>query len=337
VNGTPDARRDEIPSPGVTQARELLAQGPAAGAAPGPRGRIAAALRRQLRQVRRIEIAHQQRLDTTIVEAIANLSDQVRDLRHRQDDDEQRGRDRDQRAHELSLATAEMGRKLRAQVRTALNTRPYLVATPFGPLDSPVGPALGFTSFVSTPADLERGPGDFAGVRLERDSHAPYLAVLAERRPLLGLGARAAELVARLEGNGTAGPAEPTSADPLAELEGSADGSLGAVMSIQLLERLPNAAQWKLLELAVRKLRPGGVFIAESTNPHSASAMRLLAQAEQQLHPIYPEVALAMCGLTGFAPAFVFAPGHPAFEPARFIARDFAIVATRPGPGDDAG
>jgi len=43
-----------------------------------------------------------------------------------------------------------------------------------------------------------------------------------------------------------------------------------------------------------------------------------------------------MCGLTGFAPSFVFAPGYPSFESARFMTPRFALVATRPGAAASA-
>jgi len=56
-------------------------------------------------------------------------------------------------------------------------------------------------------------------------------------------------------------------ADALAHLEALQDGSLGAVFSAQFVEHLPVAAYSRLIELAYRKLRSGGVLILETQNP----------------------------------------------------------------------
>lgn len=56
-------------------------------------------------------------------------------------------------------------------------------------------------------------------------------------------------------------------ADALAYLEAQADGSLGAVFSAQFVEHLPVAAYSRLIALAYRKLRKGGLLILETQNP----------------------------------------------------------------------
>ncbi len=305
-----------------------MALGPPETEPLGVRGRIVGALRRRLALALRPQLAHQRDVDAALADAIAQLRDRVRAAEAQAVERDHRARELAERTVELGRVISDLDRALRAQVRAALHTRPYLAATPFGPLDSPAGPAIGFAlsdAFAPGSADDETERAFAGRTEQPRDRCALYLALLDGLRPMVGLGAT--ELVDRLGGEVVA---DDSSVDLLAELDRRADGSLGAVFCVQLLERLPMAARWRLLELVLHKLRPGGVFIAETANPHSASAMRLLAHAEQERHPLYPEVALAMCGLTGFAPAFVFAPGHPAFEPARFIARDFAIVATRP-------
>lgn len=47
-------------------------------------------------------------------------------------------------------------------------------------------------------------------------------------------------------------------------------------------------------------------------------------------HPVFPEMALGMCGLTGFGRAFVFAPGHPSFESHASLRRASASSLLRP-------
>src|SRR5205085_2705972 len=74
-------------------------------------------------------------------------------------------------------------------------------------------------------------------------------------------------------------------ADLHACLEGLEDGSLGGVFAGQVVEHLPPPALVLLLERAAAKLRPGGLFVAETINPLSPLALRYyfsdLTHAEQ--------------------------------------------------------
>lgn len=82
--------------------------------------------------------------------------------------------------------------------------------------------------------------------------------------------------------------------DSLSVLEAQPNRSLGAVFSSGVIERLAVSSQWHLLERALHTLHPGGLFIAETLNPHSVSAMRMLAMSEVGQYPVFPEVALGM-------------------------------------------
>jgi hypothetical protein len=62
------------------------------------------------------------------------------------------------------------------------------------------------------------------------------------------------------------------------------------------------------LELSLKKLKPEGLFIAETVNPHSAAALKAFWVDLTHQQPIFPEVALALCKTTGFGSAFVFHP-----------------------------
>ncbi len=104
------------------------------------------------------------------------------------------------------------------------------------------------------------------------------------------------------------------SGDLVEQLAQAGDRTLGTIFCAQVIEHLPVTQLWKLLDLALVKLVPGGRMIAETVNPHSVAALKMFWIDPTHQNPIFPEVALAMAGITGFAPAFVFAPGDSGFR-----------------------
>ena len=67
-----------------------------------------------------------------------------------------------------------------------------------------------------------------------------------------------ADMAAYAQGEGL----DVVQADALAHLAALPDGSLGGIFASQLVEHLPPAVLYRLLELAVAKLRPGGLLVA---------------------------------------------------------------------------
>jgi len=63
-------------------------------------------------------------------------------------------------------------------------------------------------------------------------------------------------------------------ADLFTWLAARADGSLGGITAFQVLEHLPPASLFDLVELAIRKLAPSGRVLFETINPESVYAMR---------------------------------------------------------------
>jgi SAM-dependent methyltransferase len=124
---------------------------------------------------------------------------------------------------------------------------------------------------------------------------APVLDVGCGRGELVGLlreaGVEArgvdadADMVAFAQGEGL--PVEQ--ADLLAHLESLEDGSLGGVFAGQVVEHLPPPALVRLLQLAAAKLRPGGVFVAETINPLSPLALRYYFSDLTHAQPLVPE------------------------------------------------
>jgi SAM-dependent methyltransferase len=123
---------------------------------------------------------------------------------------------------------------------------------------------------------------------------------------------------------------EVVEADIVEHLRSLPDGALGTVFSAQVIEHLRYEDLRSLLELALRKLCPGGLLIAETVNPHRIASLKTFWVDLTHQHPIFPEVALALCGIAGFDSAYVFAPTFDSFEQARTGSPAYAVVASAP-------
>jgi SAM-dependent methyltransferase len=134
----------------------------------------------------------------------------------------------------------------------------------------------------------------------------PVLDVGCGRGELLGLlrdaGVEArgvdadADMVAFARGEGLV----VEQADAIAYLDGLEDGSLGGIFAGQVVEHLPPAALTTLLELAARKLRPGGLLVAETINPLSPLALRNYYADLTHAQPLVPETLALLVGQAGF-------------------------------------
>jgi 2-polyprenyl-3-methyl-5-hydroxy-6-metoxy-1,4-benzoquinol methylase len=178
------------------------------------------------------------------------------------------------------------------------------------------------------------------------DSQRPYLDLLAEHGQVLDVGCGRGELLDLLRERGIPATGvdldagmvtrsrekghDVAEADAVAYLEGLEDGSLGTIFSAQLVEHLARPELERFVELAHAKLRPGGLFIAETVNPHCARALKAFWLDLTHQHPIFPEVALMLCRIAGFPEAYVFHPtgsGEAAYD--RFTQDAYAVVATK--------
>ena len=94
--------------------------------------------------------------------------------------------------------------------------------------------------------------------------------------------------------------------------------SLPAIFSAQVIEHLPFEQLKAFLTLCRSRLRPGGTVIVETVNPHALEAFKTFYTDLTHQRPIFPEVALALIELAGFARAHVVFPlgtGTPDREP----------------------
>jgi glycosyltransferase involved in cell wall biosynthesis len=189
--------------------------------------------------------------------------------------------------------------------------------------------------------DVFRGPE-----QLVRGRQSFYVEVVREMQPIVDLGSGRGEFLdlAREAGLDITGVDNDASMvahcrekghqvihdDALAFLESRPPASLGAIVSFQLIEHLSVASLRRLLELSVERLRIGGLFIAETVNPHSLRAYKTFWTDLTHEKPIFPETLLVLARSHGFGSAsVVFANGTgDAATDARHEG-DYALVARR--------
>jgi len=173
-----------------------------------------------------------------------------------------------------------------------------------------------------------------------------YVPLLREHAPVLDVGCGRGELLELLREAGIEARGVDTDPgmitvcerkgldvaqqDGLTALDAAADDTLGAVVSLQVIEHLPYEAFHRLFALAAQKLRRGGLFVAETVNPHSQVALKHFWLDLTHEQPVFPEVALAGAGTAGFREAYIFYPGGTGdAEADRTRVGDYALVATR--------
>jgi 2-polyprenyl-3-methyl-5-hydroxy-6-metoxy-1,4-benzoquinol methylase len=117
--------------------------------------------------------------------------------------------------------------------------------------------------------------------------------------------------------------------DGIAYLDRLEAASLGGVTAIHVVEHLPYDQLERLFLAARTALRPGGVLVAETINPHSLSAFKTFWVDPTHRAPIFPEVAHALALIHGFERAEIRYPrGSGDGERDRIEQTEYALVAT---------
>jgi SAM-dependent methyltransferase len=144
-----------------------------------------------------------------------------------------------------------------------------------------------------------------------------YLDLLVANPPVVDIGCGRAELVELLTRRGIEAIGVDTDPSMVAEardrgldvrqVDGSSflrerePGSLGAIIATHLVEHLEFADLVELLELAATRLRPGGVFIAETPNPTSLVVLgNSYILDPTHLRPLHPSLLTFLCEGAGF-------------------------------------
>ena len=303
-------KRESRETPG-TRAAQFLAEGPSLSwDAPSRSGVVGRVWRRVLRRLLRPYLVRQAELETLLVSGVGEL---------------ERARDR------LEKRTETLGESL-DHLLAKLHARPYTAE----PDDRATSPYAAFE-------DVFRGPEERVRELLE-----PYVELLRGHEPVLDLGCGRGELLdllseAGIEARGVdsdQGMVERSrakglaveQADAVSYLEQQPEGSLGAIVAVHVIEHLAYEELQRLFELTRRALRPGGLFVAETVNPHSVQAFKTFWVDPTHRAPIFPEVASALALIHGFAGAeIVFPRGSGDAETDRTEQTEYALVASTPG------
>ena len=189
--------------------------------------------------------------------------------------------------------------------------------------------------------DVFRGDDDRVNAGL-----APYVEMLRPHAPVLDIGCGRGEMLellrdAGIEASGVdsdVGMVQEARRRGLTLHEGDAvaylatldDGAMGGLIACQVIEHIPWPALTTVLREAYRVLRPGGVFIMETVNPHCLQALKAFWLDPTHQHPIFPEACLVFARQAGFSRGeVVFAGTDAPLNDAMREATAYAVVATR--------
>lgn len=139
--------------------------------------------------------------------------------------------------------------------------------------------------YLDTLASAGIAPGDLEVVLDLGSGRGEWLEVLAER----GYRGRGVDTNRGMLETSRARGHDVVEADALDYLRAQADGSFAAVTSMHMVEHIPHPAVVRLLDEALRVLRPGGLLILETPNPENVLVGSCMFYMDPtHLHPIPP-------------------------------------------------
>lgn len=207
---------------------------------------------------------------------------------------------------------AELRERLNALERRTRGITSERAANPTAEATPPTEPSSASVDY----AGLERrfrGPSEaITEIQKER-----YLELLTSHPPVLDIGCGKGELLELLQGGGVEalgidldpGMVQEARSKGLDVHEGDAlsflstrpEASLGSIVSLHVVEHLPLDSLVRLLELSVTRLKPGGVFVAETPNPASLIVLgNSFVLDPTHVNPIHPSLMTFLCESAGF-------------------------------------
>jgi SAM-dependent methyltransferase len=332
----------------------------------GEGGQVRGGAKRAYNRAIRPYAAYQHQVNDSIGRSLDELRDELKDLRQtlaamidgttareeRINANEERLRVLSRQAAHLTESGAGMEERLRRadDLVDAARTEPYMSDDRLGEHeDAVLGKTLGFRSEgvagegYRSFEDLFRGSEEMI-----RDRQKIYLDVIGDREPVFDAGCGRGEFLDLLNGAGKAFlgvDLDPTMvercrekgydtvrlADAVEALEETEPATLGAIFSAQVIEHMPFETLQRFLELGLTRLKPGGLMIAETVNPHSARALKAFWVDPTHQHPLFPEVMLSLCETLGYARGDVIAPyGTGDWEADRVSDGEYAVIAAAP-------
>ena len=202
-------------------------------------------------------------------------------------------------------------RSLQAQAAAPVQSGP-VQSGPVQAAPAAAAPSSALFDYVGFERRFRGDPEAVAAALAER-----YLDLLVANPPVVDIGCGRAELVEMLTRRGVEAIGVDTDPSMVAEardrgldvrqvdgssfLRGREPGSLGAVIATHLVEHLEFADLVELLELAATRLRPGGLFIAETPNPTSLVVLgNSFILDPTHLRPLHPSLLTFLCEGAGF-------------------------------------
>jgi glycosyltransferase involved in cell wall biosynthesis/SAM-dependent methyltransferase len=306
-------------------------------------GSVRVAAKRLYMRLLRPYAAHQQRINISAAESLDELREVLSETLRLDVEN-----DKKLRTLRRQMAAAE-------ELVDAAAAEPYVEDDRLSRRDHPVlGRTIGFRT---EPGEMEgdgyRGFEDlFRGSeQMIRDRQLVYVDLVADRGPVLDVGCGRGEFLDLLAERGIErrgvdldpdmvkrcrekGHENVEQGDLLDVLERTPPGSLGAIFSAQLIEHLELDQLQRFLQLGLSRLRPGGLLIAETVNPHSAAALKAFWVDPTHAHPLFPETMLVLCALSGYVAGDIFAPvGTGDWDEDRTRVGEYAVVAAAPDAG----
>jgi SAM-dependent methyltransferase len=249
-----------------------------------------------------------------------------------------------------AIVEADIKRESYDELVSAARATPYMSDQRLSQREDPVlGKTLGFR------ANGGEGEGyrDFEDLfrgseEMIRDRQKIYLDVIGDREPVFDAGCGRGEFLDLLNDAGKkyiGVDLDPTMVERCREkghdtvelgdavevLEATEPASLGAIFSAQVVEHMPFETLKRFLEVGLTRLKPGGVLIAETVNPHSARALKAFWVDPTHQHPLFPEVLLSLCETIGYVSGDVIAPnGTGDWDADRVREGEYAVIATAP-------
>lgn len=281
---------------------------------------------------------HRMAAHTEVLAQFRRMTTELRGLAH----------ERELRHHELSVRTDAISRSLDHHLAEH-EVLPFM-ASEHAPsyLDDPVaGRVLGYEGGTGDLEPYRAFTDVFRGTEERvRELQQPYLPLLRAAAPVLDTGCGRGEMLdllaeAGVEARGVDGDAgmveharrkghDVVLGDVNEHLAGLPAGSLGAIVSLEVVEHMPADVLSAFLELSHRSLRAGGVLVAETVNPHALFALKGFWLDPTHHHPLFPEVLLTLARIAGFPSAYVFHPtGTGDVEHDRTRQPVYALVARR--------
>ena len=216
-----------------------------------------------------------------------------------------------ERLSELRERVNGLDRRLRSLQAQAVAPAPA-VAAPVAGAPVQAAPSSALFDYVGFERRFRGDPETVAAALAER-----YLDLLVANPPVVDIGCGRAELVEMLTRRGVEAIGVDTDPSMVAEardrgldvrqvdgssfLRGREPGSLGAIIATHLVEHLEFADLVELLELAATRLRPGGLFIAETPNPTSLVVLgNSFILDPTHLRPLHPSLLTFLCEGAGF-------------------------------------